>query len=472
MTIRRKFAAVLGGIFIISTILFNLFLVRFFDRNFKNYVVTDMNDVYKVSINNLNDYFLIKNIDKKLITEIDVNNKALSFLVQRLNCQAIFYNVKGEIVSSNTVGGKETDLNILRALPKSFEEAKSNKTIIDIENKNDGVLVKLSYSIYGKNDENIGVIVLIKDYSDEFNRNRDIRNIVNIIVLILFTIILSVVYYLISRIIKPIIILKEKVSVISSGGYPNEIKSKSKDEIGILIDTFNIMINKLKKKEEQEKNIFRNITHELKTPLTSISGYAQILRDKDFNNEEFKGQALDRIIFESKRMHDLVMSLLNISKQSSDLKQYSFEEVNINEIINDSLEIQRLKINEKKLIIFKEKNVYKIQGNKEQIRILINNLIDNAVKYSNKNTEVFINLKLESDFVIFSVLTEGKVIPIDMVDKIFEPFVRIEERGFSSKTSHGLGLYICKNIVEGHGGDINVVINDSKSKFAVRLPKC
>jgi signal transduction histidine kinase len=470
LTIRRKFAIVLGGIFILSTILFNLFLVKFFDENFQKYIVSDMNEIYKVSINNLNDYFLINNISKKLIKENDVNNKVLNFLVQRVNCQAVFYNVKGEILSSSVIGGKETDLNILRSLPKSFDNVKDNKTVVDIENKKDRVLVKLSYSIYGENNESVGVIVLIKDYSDEFNRNKDIRNIVNIIVFILFTIIFLVVYYLISRIIRPIIILKDRVSVISSGGYPHEIEIKSKDEIGVLIDSFNIMISKLKKKDEQEKNIFRNITHELKTPLTSISGYAQILREEDFDNEEFRIKALDRIIFESNRMHELVVTLLNVSKQSSDLEQYSFEEVNINEIINETLELQMPKIYEKELEIFKENNVNKINGNKEYITILINNLIDNAIKYSNIGTKVVINLRLEGEYVVFSIITEGKDIPKDMVQKIFEPFIRVEKQGFTFKTSHGLGLYICKSIVDGHGGDIDVIVDGNKSEFIVKLP--
>lgn len=470
ITIRRKFAMALCVIFIVATISFNLFLVKFFEGNFRDYILNDMNEIYKVSIKNLDDYYLINNISKISVDEDSFNNKTISFLVQRVNCQGVFYNINGEIIASSIIGGKETNLSILRKLPKSFETVKYNKTAVDIENKIDGVFAKLSYPIYGQGTNVVGIIVLIKDYSDELNRNKEIKNIVNIIVIGFFTIIYLVVYCLISRIIKPIITLKEKVSEISSGVYPQEVEIKSKDEIGVLINSFNIMINRLRKKDEQEKNIFRNITHELKTPLTNISGYAQILREEDFNNEDFRIKALDRIVFESKRMHELVMTLLNISKQSSDLEQYSFEEVNLDEIIRESLELQFPKINEKGLIISKENNVDKVNGNKEYLSILINNLMDNAIKYSNIKTKVIINTIIDEEYVRFSVLTEGKCISEDMVQKIFEPFVKIENQGFTSKTSHGLGLYICKNIVKGHNGFIEVKVNGNISEFIVKIP--
>lgn len=138
----------------------------------------------------------------------------------------------------------------------------------------------------------------------------------------------------------------DKVSEISKGKYPDKLPVKSMDEIGVLVQSFNIMNEKLRLKDEQEKAIFRNITHELKTPLASISGYAQILRDNEVK-EEFKNKALNRIVSESNRMHELVVTLLNISKQSSDLEEYSFEKVNIKEIINDSISIHLPEIREK-----------------------------------------------------------------------------------------------------------------------------
>lgn len=231
------------------------------------------------------------------------------------------------------------------------------------------------------------------------------------------------------------------------------------------------MNNRLRIKGEQEKNIFRNITHELKTPLTNISGYAQILKGDDFNDKVFKENALDRIISESNRMHELVMSLLEISKQSSDLEEYSFQEVNIKNIINNLISLKSLQIKEKELNIITNIKSENIRGNKQYLRILFSNLIDNGIKYSYEKTNIIIETEEINDHLNFSILTKGKRVPYEFKDKIFEPFVKVEEKGFSSKNSNGLGLYICKNIVLGHRGNINLILNDDEVKFIVELPK-
>ncbi|MDI9216734.1 histidine kinase dimerization/phospho-acceptor domain-containing protein [Clostridium tertium] len=329
LTIRRKYGIVLALIFILSILLFNLIIDNFFNKNFKNTISKDMSNIYKVSAKNLEDYIVINSIEKEKMLKDDFNNKVLKFIIERVNCQGIFYSLDGDVLAIGITNEKVIDLNILKEIPFSFEAAKNNKTVVDIESKNGNIIGKLSSPIYGKDNENIGILVLIKDYTSEYLRNKDIKNLVNVIVLILFLLIYISIYFLSSTIIKPIIILKDKISQITRGNYPEKINKTSKDEIGVLINTFNNMSEKLKLKDEQEKNIFRNITHELKTPLTNISGYAQILREDDFNDKEFKNNALDRIIFESNRMHDLVISLLDISKQSSDIEEYAFEEVNL-----------------------------------------------------------------------------------------------------------------------------------------------
>lgn len=471
LTIRRKYGIVLGVIFILSLISFNLVMDKFFDKSFKDYVSKDMEEVYYVSSKNLEDYIALNSIEKKKMTIENFDNKTMRFVVERVNCQGIFYSLDGEVLATGITNGKVIDLNILKEIPFSFELAKNNKTVVDIEAKKGNVLGKLSSPIYGKEDKPIGILVLIKDYSNDYLRNKSIKTLVNAIVSILFILIFVCIYFLSSEIIKPIIILKDKLSEISIGNYPGKINKTSKDEIGILVDSFNTMSEKLKLKDEQEKNIFRNITHELKTPLTNISGYAQILREDDFNDEEFKNKALDRIIFESNRTHELVMSLLNISKQSSDLQEYAVEEVNIRDIIDEVINLKKPKIKEKNLKVNSNIKAGQVKGNKQYLRMMISNLIDNGVKYSYDNTDIELETKEVDVNLEFSILTRGKVIPLEFKDRIFEPFVRVEEKGFSSKDSNGLGLYICRNIVTGHKGTINVNLNGDETIFIVKLPK-
>ena len=462
LTIRKKYGLVLLLIFLASIIFFNSLMDNFFEKEFKKLIKNDMENIYHVSSKNLQDYMMLNSIEKSSINIKNFDNKMIRFLVERINTQGAFYDLNGKVISTGTSNENIIDLNIIKDLPASFDEVKNNKTMLDIESENGSILGKLSIPIYRNYSEQIGTLVLIKDYSEDYIRNINIKKLVNSIVLLLFLAIFISIYFILSKIIKPIIILKDKISEISIGTYPEKIQNKSNDEIGVLIDSFNNMSERLKIKDEQEKNIFRNITHELKTPLTNISGYAQILRSDDFNDEEFKISALDRIISESNRMHEMVISLLDMSKQSSDLKEYSFEEVNIKNIIEDLLIIKYPKIIERKLKIISNISKETIRGNKQYLTILFSNLIDNGIKYSYENTNIIMEIEEESETLKFSILTKGKKIPIEFKDKIFDPFVKIEEKGFSSKDSNGLGLYICKNIVLGHRGKIEVVLNNDE----------
>lgn len=471
LTIRKKYGIVLGIIFILSVIAFNLIMDKFFDKEYKDFIRNDMKNIYYISSKNLEDYIALNSIEKSSININDFDNKMIRFVIERVNTQGIFYDINGNIISTAITNEKVIDLNILKDLPPSFEEAKNNKTMLDIESKNGSILGKLSVPIYRNYNEQIGTLVLIKDYSDNYIRNINIKRLVNIIVLILFLAIFICIYFIASNIIKPIILLKNKLLEISTGTYPEKIENKSNDEVGVLIDSFNDMTDRLKLKDEQEKNIFRNITHELKTPLTNISGYAQILIEEGFNDRVFKKNALERIISESNRMHELVMSLLNISKQSSDLEEYSFQEVNIKNIIDDLISLKSLQIKEKELNIIRNIKEENIRGNKQYLIILFSNLIDNGIKYSYEKGNIIIETKEINDYFHFSILTKGKRIPYELKEKIFEPFVKVEEKGFSAKNSNGLGLYICKNIVLGHKGTINLILNDDESKFIVELPK-
>ena len=469
LTIKHKFGIVLSLIFIISIIVFNSFMDKFFYQRFKIYVSEDMKENYTVSFKNLEDYILINDIERDSILDEDLIDSVMKFIVDRVYCQGVIFDFDGKVLSTGITSENEIDIELLTKLPSSFELAIDNKTVLDIEKKNAKVYGKLSYCIYGKDYKPIGILVLIKDYSGEYNRNIANKNLINISVAILFIIIFIAVYLLSSRMIKPIVILKDKVSEISKGRYPDKLPVKSKDEIGVLVQSFNTMSEKLRLKDEQEKAIFRNITHELKTPLASISGYAQILRDNEVK-EEFKNKALNRIVSESNRMHELVVTLLNISKQSSDLEEYSFEKVNIKEIIDDSISINLPEIKGKGLEIIEEYDDAIVNGNNQYLTILFRNLINNGIKYCYKNTKVVIKLNSEGSEIIFSILTEGKEIPENMREKVFDPFIKVEKGGFSSKTSHGLGLYICKNIVEAHNGCIQLEVNDNISEFIVKLP--
>ncbi|MGL5353394.1 MAG: hypothetical protein ACRDA5_08700, partial [Clostridium sp.] len=169
ITIRRKFAVLLIGVFFISIISFNVILDKFFDKSFKEYISKDMKELYEASAKNIDDYIVINGINKKEMAIEELSDKSMKFIVDRVSSQGVLYNLDGKIIATGVTGEKEIDFNKLKELPSSFDLAKENKTMLDIESKSGNVLGKLSYSLYGKDDKAIGVLVLIKDYSSEFS---------------------------------------------------------------------------------------------------------------------------------------------------------------------------------------------------------------------------------------------------------------------------------------------------------------
>lgn len=469
LTIRRKYGVLLSAIFIVFIIISNIILNQFFYKNFKEYITNDMEKNYQVSLSSLNDYLAINNINKNEMTVSDLNNKVINFILNRAYCLGALYDLNGNLLLKGEINEKELDLNIYEISEETLNIVKDNKAIIDIERRPNSIIGKVSYLIYGKNNKAIGVIMLANSYEKDYIRNKNINELVNYIFAGLFLIILISIYFLSSKIVNPLILLKNKVSEVGKGRYPSKINITSNDEVGILVDSFNLMSEKLKKKDEQEKNIFRNITHELKSPITSISGYAQILSEDNFQDEDFKAIAIKRIIFECKRINELVGTLLDISKQISDLEDYYYESINIKLILNDIVQANLIAIKEKSLEIINETNDISIKGNKQYLYILVNNLVENAIKYSNSNSKIIIELKNINEHTIFSILSQGKVIPIEKKESIFEPFVKVDSTSTNKKNSHGLGLYICKNIVEAHNATIEVAIDGNKSKFIVKF---
>ncbi|EOR26032.1 sensor histidine kinase [Clostridium sartagoforme AAU1] len=469
LTIRRKYGIVLSVIFIVLIFISNIILNKFFYRNFKEYITNDMEKNYEVSFSSLNDYLAINNIYKNEMTVSDLNNSVINFILNRVYCQGALYDLDGNLLLKGTVNESELDLNVYGISEETLKIVKDNKAIIDIERRSNGIIGKVSYLIYGKDKQAIGVMMLANNYEKEYIRNQNINELVNYIFAGLFLIILISIYFLSSKIVNPLILLKNKVSEVGKGSYPSKIDITSNDEVGVLVDSFNSMSEKLKKKDEQEKNIFRNITHELKSPITSISGYAQILSEDNFQDEEFKAIAIKRIVFEANRMNELVGTLLEISKQISDLEDYSFENVNLKFILNDIIQTNLISVKEKSLEIINQTNDISIKGNKQYLYILVNNLVENAIKYSNDNSKIIIELKNINEHTIFSVLSEGKVIPIEKKERIFEPFVKVDDSRKNKKNSHGLGLYICKNIAESHNATIEVDVDGNRSKFTVKF---
>lgn len=292
---------------------------------------------------------------------------------------------------------------------------------------------------------------------------------------------LSVIFscLLIRKLTKPLKLLTLGMESMRKGQYEGEISVNSSDEIGTLALIFNKMwaeirqyvINienkkdKVLKMENTRKEFFDNITHELKTPLTGISAYAQIL-SSGLEDEEFRRRASERILEESNRLHELVLDLIEVSKGKTEIEEENIE-VNLAELIGKVMIDLGKKAVNYTIQIKSDIKDYKINGKKHKLEQLFINLLDNAIKYSIPNSTVFITgyLKEGETCVVIENTAEEKEI-LD-TENLFLPFTKRSNKEYGSR---GLGLPICKNIMQIHHGKIQIEWENFKVKTILHFP--
>lgn len=228
-------------------------------------------------------------------------------------------------------------------------------------------------------------------------------------------------------------------------------------------------ITDIKRLENMRSQFVANVTHELKTPLTSIKGFAETLRyvDDGANKEKF----LDIINDEADRLTRLIDDILTLSDIES-YRELKRETVDVNEVITNVVQLVSNSAAKKNMNICLDLHeVPNIIGDKDKFKQMLINLADNAIKYSEDGAEVIIGSKKTDSNCIIWVMDTGMGIPPQHLDRIFERFYRVDKARSRSLGGTGLGLAIVKHIVMSFGGTINVESTIGEgSKFTVNIP--
>lgn len=238
------------------------------------------------------------------------------------------------------------------------------------------------------------------------------------------------------------------------------------NSIGIVITVQDI--TDIKRLENMRSEFVANVSHELKTPLTSIKGFSETLRYVD--DSETKNKFLDIIDKESERLTNLINDILILSNIENIHKMES-EYFNPGDVIENVLDMVKSQAY-KKSIIIKYNDCFnsEILGSKDKFHQLAVNLIENAIKYSNENGVVKIDLTLEEQYFVFKVKDNGMGIPKNDIPRIFERFYRVDKSRSTRGT--GLGLAIVKHIVKLFNGEISVKSKVGRgSTFTVKIKK-
>ena len=228
------------------------------------------------------------------------------------------------------------------------------------------------------------------------------------------------------------------------------------------------------KLETIRSDFVANVTHELKTPLTSINGFVETLKSNAGINKAMRTKFLDIIEVESNRLQRLIDDILILSFIEGNKSHYSNEPVNLADIINECINLVSETIKDKNVTIefSPMDNAIYLKSNPDLMKQLILNLIDNAIKYSKEEGFVRLTLLEDSKKILFSVEDDGIGIPSEDIDRIFERFYRVDKARSKKVGGTGLGLAIVKHIVLNLNGNIKVHSELNKgSKFIIEFPK-
>lgn len=232
--------------------------------------------------------------------------------------------------------------------------------------------------------------------------------------------------------------------------------------------SFNRAAEELEHTEILRSDFINNFSHEFKTPIASITGFAKLLRKGDLREDEEK-EYLSVIEEESRRltrMADNIMTLTRVENLTI-LTNVSF--FNLSEEIRASVLLLEEKWSEKELVMDMEEGEYMIEANKELLKHVWINLIDNAVKFSPKNGGISIRIREEGNNLAVSISNSGKDIPEDKLPHIFNRFYQADES--RSTEGNGIGLAVVKKICTLHNGTVSALSSGGETTFTVILPK-
>jgi len=244
-----------------------------------------------------------------------------------------------------------------------------------------------------------------------------------------------------------------------------------RDEIGQLTEAFNAMADSLESSEQLRRDFIANLSHELKTPMTVIAGFAEGLLDGTIRRED-ETRYLNVISSETKRLSRLVKSMLEISTLGeTDANHYLDNSFDISEVARLSLLSLEGEIEGKKLIVEAElpDEAIMTRGDKDSITQVLYNLIDNAIKFSSDGGVIGLELWQQDKKVYVSVANHGETIPEEELPYIFERFHKTDKSRGIDRDGVGLGLFIVKAILDSHNEDIFVTGSDGVTKFIFSL---
>lgn len=277
--------------------------------------------------------------------------------------------------------------------------------------------------------------------------------------------------FIISKLaLRPINRLINKIDDLASGDFASRMEA---DELigkipcfRDLTNTFNKLANELQNTELLRSDFINNFSHEFKTPIVSIAGFAKLLKKGNLTDEE-KEQYLSAIEEESIRLTYMATNVLNLTKVENTSVLYDVSRYNVSEQIRSCFLLLESKWSKKNIDFNLDFEEHVINANEELLKQVFINLIDNAIKFSPVNGKIDVVARVEDWYYTFSITNYGCEIPKEKHKKIFNKFYQADESHSSS--GNGIGLAIAKKVIDLHNGDIYVSSENNSVTFTFEI---
>lgn len=450
-------------IFILMFLILNTFGIHYLEKKIINERVEILyEEAQLISSEYLSNYYgntsTLSNIRTQLAT-IDTF----------LNVRIWAINKTGQVIVDTRDENAILFPSILSAVPQLFEKNYLvNTTLNDLVSE---PVLAICYSFSSDFDIQ-GYVVIMDTMQNITHSATKYIDVINISLILIALILIGTFIYLNRIIIQPIKELNNGVKEFANGNFNYQIKIKSTDEFGNFKTAINYMAHELSHLEEYQKKFIANISHDFRSPLTSIQGYAEAIKDGTIPYE-IQNKYLDIILFESKRLTKLTSNLLtlnNIKQNGTLLDIVSFD---MNHIIKTTATTFEGTCTKRKITLDLTFDATQslVCGDVDKIQQVIYNLIDNAIKFSPNNSIIHITTEEKNDKLFISVKDHGIGIPPDSINKIWERFYKTDLSRGKDKKGTGLGLSIVKEIISAHNENITVAsTTDVGTEFIFTLP--
>ena len=420
-------------------------------------------------------------VNKPTETSVDRANK----LVNSNNVCAIIYNQNGKrVYEADSLGElcmlddeislDDDSLIVSKDADKLIEKLNSNNTInLSLTSSVSG----LEMLMYGKkisvNLANYYLVIntpleLLESYVDFILKQYLYLSLIVIVLALVVSFLLA------NRITSPIVNMQKEAIKLADGDYHVSFKSdrQSYSEINDLANTLDDATDKLSKIDELRKDLLANVSHDLRTPITLIRSYAEMIKDISGDNPVKRNEHLDVIIDETEYLTKLINDMqeysklqagyINLNKSNFDIKKTTLR---VCDLLDGLLK-------EKNIVLKKKLKSVIVYGDETKISEVIYNYLSNAIKHSYDNSKIYITLKDSEDSLYFEVKDEGEGISEEALPYVWDRYYKIDKNFRRNENSTGLGLAIAKAILEAHKAKYGVVSKLNKgSTFYFELSK-